>query len=252
LVAPDESPRGRKLIGDLTVEDARHILHTEGGELSGWEIASRIVSVAAVSALTARAIVIGDATVWHLALPMVAQWLAIILAIPVLYVVTPHPEMRKDALKAVRLLVGIVLAVVIAVAARSWYLGAPWRELLAADVHTAWNWIANAHMQWPILLAFVGELVAMPGRVRNVFEYGPPFVSVSLGCAMRLVVLMFGVFVLPWFIGGGTNMAWFLWWLILIAEVLTLWMHIDLQRSLRRLSAQGGKIAAPPKSDGGA
>jgi hypothetical protein len=55
---------------------------------------------------------------------------------------------------------------------------------------------------------------------------------------MRFVMLIFGVFVLPWFI--ETGMAWFLWWLILIAEVLTLWMHVDIQHKLRKLEARGG------------
>jgi hypothetical protein len=236
------SPPDDKPISGLTVEDARRILHSEGGALSGWEIASRIVSVAVISGLTARAIVVGDATVWHLALPMVAQFFAIILSIPVLYAATGHTELRKDALQAVKVWAFLVVVAAIALAGRSWYLGTPWREQLGHDVGAAWHWIADAEMQWPMLWAFVGELVAMPGRVREVFEFGPPFSSISLGCGMRFVMLMFGVFVLPWFVESG--MAWFLWWMILIAEVLTLWMHLDIQHKLRKLAAQGGEASA--------
>jgi hypothetical protein len=90
-------------------------------------------------------------------------------------------------------------------------------------------------MHWPILIAFVCELVAVPGRVRNLYVYGPPFSGVSLGCAMRLVVLIFGFFLLPFILGSSTDMAWVLWWMILIAELLTLWMLADIQSSLGKL-----------------
>ncbi len=87
-------------------------------------------------------------------------------------------------------------------------------------------------MQWPILIAFVCELAAIPGGVRNLYKYGPPFSGVSLGCAMRFVVLMFGCALLPWIIQSSPNVAWLLWGMILLAEVLALWMHYDIQTKL--------------------
>jgi hypothetical protein len=137
----------------------------------------------------------------------------------------------------------MVVAVVV-VAVRSWLGATAWRVQLGADLATTWRWVTEAHMHWPVLLAFVGELLAMPGRVRNLFQYGPPFVGISLGCAMQFVVLMFGVFVLPWFAESGANMAWLLWWMILIAEVLTLWMHLDVQRQVRKVERKARGAAA--------
>jgi hypothetical protein len=230
----------RKLLGDLTVEDARHILHIEGGELTRSEIVVRLISLIAISALSARAIVIGNATVWHLALPMVAQYFAIILSIPVLYGMLRHPELRKDAISSVRLWIGIVVAMAIATAVRSFVLGAPWQEQAARDGASVWEWITAAEMHWPILLAFCGEVAAMPARARNVAEHGPPFVSINLGCAMRFVVLMLGCFVLPWAIANVERMAWFLWGMILLAEILALWMHWSIQRRLRTLDGRNG------------
>jgi hypothetical protein len=72
-LSDDSPPPESKVVGDMTLEEARHLLQCEGGELSAWDVAVRVVSAAAVAGLTARAIVVGDATVWHLALPMLAR-----------------------------------------------------------------------------------------------------------------------------------------------------------------------------------
>ena len=40
-------------------------------------------------------------------------------------------------------------------------------------------------------------------------------------------------------------MAWLLWWMILIAEVLTLWMHLDIQREVRKLDQQTDASTQP-------
>jgi hypothetical protein len=231
-------PSVRKLIGDLSVDDARHLLHTEGGELTSTEIAFRLISTAAVSVLTARAIVVGHANVWHLALPMVAQYFAIILSVPVVYLATPHPELRINAVKCLRLWIGFAAAAILAMGVRSWTVEIPWREQVASDAARAWAWIYGAEMHWPILLAFCGEAAAMPGRVRNLVEHGPPFVSINLGCAMRFVVLMFGCVLLPWAFGSSERMTWFLCALIMVAELMALWMHWDIQQALRKLDDQ--------------
>ena len=46
---------------------------------------------------------------------------------------------------------------------------------------------------------------------------------------------MFGLVLLPFILGSNTDMAWVLWWIILIAELLTLWMLADIQSSLGKL-----------------
>ena len=79
------------------VEDPLHLLACEGGELSKAQIAFELVSVVAIAATTAWAIAAGHATAWRLALPMVAQWLALVLAIPLVYLAIRHPDLRQDA-----------------------------------------------------------------------------------------------------------------------------------------------------------
>jgi len=218
----------------LTVEDAGHLLACEGGELSKAQVAFELVSVVAVAATTAWAISAGHATVWHLALPMIAQWLALVLAIPFVYLAVRHPDLRKDAGFYLRLWGGIAVTLALVTAVRCWLHAHAFHAQLADDVRLTWRWIADAHMQWPILIAFVAQLVAIQGHVRNLYVHGPPFSGISLGCGMRFVVLMFGCFLLPWIIGSGANMAWVLWWMLLIAELLTLCMLLDLQRQVRK------------------
>ncbi len=222
----------RKLVGNLSVADARHLLACEGGQLTLPQLAFQLATVAAVAATTAWAISTGRATAWHLGLPMVAQYVALLLALPIVYLFARHPGLRKDVTGSLRLGAGCIVVAAVATVVRSRLSDLPWRQQLASDAHAAWQWIADAHMQWPILIAFVCELAAIPGRVRNLYKYGPPFSGVSLGCAMRFVVLMFGCALLPWIIQSSPNVAWLLWGMILLAEVLALWMHYDIQTKL--------------------
>jgi hypothetical protein len=227
-----------KLIGDLTVGDARHILACEGGKLTLAQFLFQFATVVAISTLTAWALLTGRATAWHLALPIIAQYLAVMTAVPLIYLVMPHPEMRKEVVQAVWVWIGLAATAAIAAVVRSWWSELPWHEQLPRDMHAAWKWITDAHMHWPIMAAFVLELVAIPGRVRNLHVYGPPFVPISLGCGMYFVVLMFGCVVLPLTVESSGDMAWALWWMILIAELLTLWMLVDLQHSLGKYDRQ--------------
>jgi hypothetical protein len=233
------------LVNKLSVEDARHLLKGEGGELTGAELVLQLASVAVVAFLTARAIIVGDASVWHLALPMVAQYLALIVALPFIQLIVRHPAIIKDAIAALRLWIGIAVVVGIGVAVRAHDAQTAWQEQLRADATGLWRWIADAEMHWPVALAFVGMLVSLPGRVRNLFEHGPPFVAVSLGCGMRFGVLFLGAAALPWALSNSRNAAWFLWALILASEALALGMHWDIQRRLRKYDAQFG----PPSRD---
>lgn len=225
----------RKLVNDLTVEDARHLLGNEGGHLSWDELVVRIVTELTVAAALAYAIWRGNVTAWHLALPSLAQYLTLLLVLPLLYLVFRHPDLRKDVMGAVRLLIVIAAGVVIATAVRAWRRQTGWTDQLASDAELAWNWIADAGVQWPILIAAVGAVLAMPGRIRNLYKFGPPFVGVSLGCAMRLVVLLLGCFLLPFAMESSTRMVWFLWAVLLLAEGLALGMHWDIQRRLQKL-----------------
>jgi hypothetical protein len=60
-------------------------------------------------------------------------------------------------------------------------------------------------------------------------------VAVGLGCGMRVGIFFLGFFLVPFVVSGTkvTN-AWILWGLLLLAEVLTLWMHWDIQKRLKQ------------------
>jgi hypothetical protein len=230
----------RKLIGNLTVADARHTLLCEGGGLTLGQLAFELISVVIVAAFTARAIVVGNATAWHLVLPMVAQYFALIFALPPLFLILQHPDLRKDALGSLRLTIGFTIAIAITIGVRAHQAGVPWQQQLNADASAAWKWVTDAEMQWPIAIACLGILAALPGRVHNLYKHGPPFSGVSLGCGMRFVVLMLGGLVLPWALEDRNRMAWTLWTMFLIAEVLTFWMLWDIQTNLKKVDAEIG------------
>jgi hypothetical protein len=230
--SPDDA---RMLMNDLSVGDARHLIQTEGGELTLSDVALQLASTAIVAALTARALSWGNATVWHLALPMFAQYLALMAALPPTYLVVRHPGLRKDAVGALRLWFLFALVLAITVAVRSHQSQQAWQRQLAGDTSAVWRWIADAQMHWPMLAAAVSTLAELPGRVRNLFVYGPPFVGVGLGCAMRLVVILLFCAALPWAFGASTRMAWFLWFVIILSDLLALWMHLDIQHKLRKV-----------------
>lgn len=224
------------LVNDLTVGDARHLLKTEGGKLDASQIAIRLVSTAAVAIGCAYAIWAEHATVWHLALPMVAEYCVLLVAMPLLYLVIRHAALRKDAVGAVRLLAMLTVAAVIAVAVRSHQMGEPWRVQLSADLQTAWVWVRDHKISWAILAAMAGVLLELPGRLINFKKYGPPFSPIGLGCGMRVAVLFLGVFLLP-IVASGTAIrnAWILLGLLVLADILALLMHLDIQRRLEKM-----------------
>lgn len=231
----DPSP----LVNDLTVADARHLLKTEGGSLDASQIAIRVVSIAVVGLACAYAIWAGHATVWHLALPMVAEYCVLLVAMPILYLVMRHEALRKDTVGSVRILVGLAIAGMIAIAVRSYQAGLPWTDQLAADLRVAWAWVRDHKITWAILAAMAGVLLELPGRLVNLKKFGPPFSPVGLGCGMRVAVLFLGVFLLPFVVSGSATWnAWILLGVLVLADILALVMHLDIQRRLEKLDEQ--------------
>lgn len=228
----------QKLVNNLTVADARHIVNCEGGELTLGEIAIEITAAAVVSAMLARAIWVGDATSWHLFLPMLAQYFALILVLPVIYLFIRHPGLRKDSIGSLRLVIALIVIAAVALGVQSYRTEIPWRTLLNDYLVEAYRWVVDAKMHWPILLAVAAILWQIPRRIRNLYLHGPPFSGVSLGCAMRCVVPLFGCFLAPFIAAGEIPVVWILWVTIVAADVLALGMHWDLQRRLRKLDGE--------------
>lgn len=231
----NQTDPNKLLVNDLTVGDARHLLSTEGGPLDASQLVVRGISIAVVAAACAYAIWAGHATVWHLALPMVGEYLVLLVAMPLLYLAWRHPALRKDAVGSVRLWAILVVAGVIALAVQSHRNARPWSEQLSLDVDVAWNWIRDHKIQWAILAAMAGMLLELPGRLINFKKHGPPFSPIGLGCGMRVAVLFLACFLLPFVMSGtATRNAWILLGLLVLAEVLALVMHLDIQRRLAK------------------
>jgi hypothetical protein len=239
----DSSP---KLVNNLTIADARHLLNNEGGELTFTDVVLKLGAAAIVAAAIAWALWRGNATVWHLALPPVAQYLTLLVAIPLVYVVLRHPALKKESFGAIRFMAAVAIILTIAVAVRAYRDGVPWRAQFAADSALTWRWIVDAHMHWPILAAVAAMLIELPGRVRNLYQHGPPFVGVSLGCAMQFVILLLGFMAIPWALEDARRMAWTLWAVMILADLLALGMHLDIQRRLRKVESRSNASSALP------
>lgn len=229
------------LINNLSVKDARHILRTEGGELDVSQIVIQVIQIIVVAGACAYAIGVGQATVWHLALPMVGEYLVLLLVLPFIYLFLRHDAMKKDTIGALRLWAIIALIIGVSVAVQCRKTGNPWVTQLKLNAEQSWAWITDHHMHWAILFAIVGILLGLPGRIRNLYIYGPPFMPVGLGCGMRAGILFLGFFLLPFIAAGtATTNAWILLGLLVLADVLTLWMHLDIQKRLRKLDGARG------------
>ncbi len=232
---------GAKLVNNLTVDDARHMLKCEGGDLTLGQLIGRSLSIVIGMGLLAWAIAQGNVTVWHMVIPMVGHYVTLITLLPLLYVVLRHPGLRKDGLASLRLW-GIITAVAaINLAVAAYRQERPWQAVAASSASASWHWVTEAQMQWPLLWSVVDAVLGLRLRVANLYQHGPPFVGVSLGCAMRFVVLLFGVVLVP-FVAEGVSASpalwpWIVWGVIAVAEVLALAMHYDIQQRLRRLDA---------------
>ncbi len=231
---------GRMLVNKLSVKDARHLLRTEG-DLDSSQAAIELIKIVVVAGLCAYAIRAGHATAWHLVLPMVGEYLALLVGIVVAFVVVRHRGMWKEARNSAILLTGIAVALTIAVTTRAHQHEVFWQTQLEGDAKKTWDWIAGYHMQWPMLAAAASVFLDLPIRVKNLLRHGPPFVAVRLGCGLRAAIVFMGIFIFPLIVtGSAIRNAWLLWGAILLAESLALWLHWDVQRRLRKLDGPDG------------
>src|SRR5262245_53340793 len=99
------------LVQKLSVADARRLMKLEGVELDGKSFIREIIFTVAFAATTAYAIVTGGITVWHLFMPLIASWFALVTAIPIVYLIYRHPAIGVEAWKSLGNLA--VLAVII-------------------------------------------------------------------------------------------------------------------------------------------
>lgn len=220
------------LVNKLTVKDAVHLVKVEGGSLSNGQIVFRVATILVVAAFTARAIVVGQATAWHLFLPMVGEYLVLLAAMPVINLILHDPTLKKDARRSLYWLFTIAVIASLWIGSQAFDEGTPWWSQAKLEVSRLYNWITTHQMHWPILGAMAAMLGGLPGRVAAFHRHGPPFMAVGMGCAMRLIIPLFGCFLLPVIAAGKISIVWLIWTILLLAELGALYMHWDLQRRL--------------------
>lgn len=223
-----------KLVNNLTIKDAIHLLRSEGGNLSPLGFGFRLLLVIVVAIFTARAIIHGSATIWHLFLPLIGEYLVLLISLPFINRIISDKRLRQDSRQSIRLLIAFIIATALWITWRSHNQGHPWPEQAKLELSQGYAWIVNHEMHWPILGASAGMLLSLPGRIGSFRKHGPPFVAAGIGCAMRFIVPLFFCFLLPVVASGKLSLVWIIWTILLLAELAALAMHWDLQRRLQQ------------------
>lgn len=240
---PKKPRTGPMLVNNLSVKDARHLLKHEGGDATALEYGMQLGFIAITAWFSAWAIQHEGATVWHLLLPGLAQYVALLIFIPVLQAWYRLGGMKVEVGKCVGNLVawGAIGAVTVLVRAGKQQVG--WTEQLMHDT----NWLiasTKEHgMLWPMISASLGLVISLPARFRGLRDYGPPFVAVGFGCAARALILFGGVFIFPLLVNHPERAPWFLWVAMLIADFGALYAIWDIRRRLKALDARKAAAA---------
>jgi len=191
-----------------------------------------------VAVFTARAIVLGDATVWHLFLPMVAEYLVLLLALPLLRLFVDDAGLRGDARRCLAWLVALAVVGALWVGSRSLDQGTAWSDQATAELGRLRDWVVGHKMLWPVVAAAVAMACTLPGRVMAFRRHGPPFLAVGMGCAMRFVVAIFGCFLLPFIVENEGGVTWAIWAVLIFSELGALVMRWDVQQRLAKRGIQ--------------
>ncbi len=225
---------GAILVNKLTVKDAVHLVKTEGGSLSTGQIAFRVATILIIAAFTARAIRVGQATAWHLFLPMVGEYLVLLLSLPVISLTVRDEALRKDAKRSLRWLATILIITASWIGSQALEADTTWWAQAKTEGARFYHWITSHQMHWPILGAMAAMIAGLPGRVAAFHRHGPPFMAVGMGCAMRLIIPLFGCFLAPFIAAGKIPVVWLIWTVLLLSELGATYMHWDLQRRLAK------------------
>jgi hypothetical protein len=237
----DPSEKSRMLVNKLSVADARRLMKLEGVELDGKSFAREIVFTAVFALASGWAVFKSDVSAWHLLLPLVASWAGLVTSIPIVYLIYRHPAIKVEALKSLANLAvaaGILGVVVYVHAAKTQQT---FSDQLSEDYRRAVQWVKESGMHWAMIIAYFNIVASMPSRVHNLMQFGPPFAAVGIGCAMQAILMVVGVFALPLLIDKPRPLVWSLWGLLLFANLLSLYMHWDVGKRLRRYDAERTK-----------
>ncbi len=241
----------------LTAAEAKHLLMTEGGEMTVRETIIQIGWALAVSGALAWAIVKGQATVWHLVVPLVGEYLCLLVALPLIYLYLRHPDLKSEYVKCSRALVLLFIAIVGTIVGRAIYYEHAVIDQLKTDSRWIGAWIVDHQVHWALLVAVFHAGRSLHKSVRNLLVHGPPFIGGGMGCAMKIVVLFFAVILIPFFGMFVLSLlkdfgvssfppkewgppqtwvapVWIAWALLLIADLATVWFLWDIQSKLKQ------------------
>lgn len=245
-------PGPRILVNNLSVEDAQYLHKIEGGFLSVYELLFRLASLTLVHGLVARAIFMAQATVWHLVLPLLAEYYVYLITVPIFQTFVRHSELKQISWQCLRMLAIQFAALIGLAVAWPWFAGDDILQKWAWGCETAWAWVVGTQMHWPILLAGVYAGLNVKDNVAKLRKFGPPFAGPGVGCAMRAVVFFLALVIVP-----ATAMVlgplvlylfpsleshlqvgaivWLVWLVFAAADFGRVIMRWDIQRRLRRM-----------------
>lgn len=235
---PKRSSSGPMLVNNLSVKDARHLLKHEGGDAKPVEYGLQLAFILITAWFSARAILREGATVWHLLLPSLAQYLALLVFIPVCQGWYRLPGMRTEVIKCYGNLVFWTAVGAVALVGRARMHQMGWTEQWSLDLAWLGASVRDHGMLWPMISSALGLAISLPARFRTLRDHGPPFVSVSFGCAARVVILVLGLFLVPLILANAGLTPWFLWAAMLIADLVALIGIWDIRRRLKKLDAE--------------
>lgn len=244
---------------NLTKKDARQILKAEGGEITKQEFAIQVIWILGIAGSLAWAIIQGNATVWHLGLPMVAEYLVCLVLIPILSLLYPHPELRKESMKSAWLIAILIVVGSITIAYEARAEGTDLMTQFQFWIAVATDFIIGKQVHWAILIAAFHSARSLWRNVKFLIANGPPFLGPGMGCGMRIAVLILSVILVPAFgmlilsilSGFGFHwkpssdslpFVWLIWGLYVTAELLTLWFLWDIQSKLKSEGVDTSKL----------
>lgn len=253
------SKRKKGFDAKLTAQDARQILKAEGGEITLTELVIQLIWVLAIAGSLAWAIFKGQSTVWHLGLPMVAEYLVCVLFIPILNLFYRHPELKKETVKSIWLIAILAVCSFTALIFDARSNGNDLVSQFQLWITAATDFVIGKQAHWAILVAAIHAARGLLRNVRFLLANGPPFLGPGMGCGMRVAVLVLAVIIVPAFgmlILGILNdlgvrwkpspdsfpLVWLIWGLYVTAEVLTLWFLWDIQSKLKSEGVDTSKL----------
>jgi hypothetical protein len=249
---------------DFTVHEAQHILASEGGELTRTDLIVEAIWALAFSVALAWVVIAGEATAWHLLVPLFAEYLTCLVALPLIQVGLRHSELRQTACECIRAILIVAFIGAGAIWGQSLYRDTSFAQQWHSNLTLVLDWMAGRHLIWPILIASAHGLRNLARNVVFVLNHGPPFLGPGMGWGFRIAILVLASVLAPTcgfivvsvlqdlnVIDKGLNkgftqwngivLTWIVWACLLIADLTYLWFRWDTQTRLKQKGFEIGR-----------